>query len=84
MARICDLLRRCPDPWHRVLTENAIRESGLDGAEQKSATLDEVQFNQWFDMVTDQRHIEEERTIFRADWQEEQVRFQQQWRVGMN
>jgi hypothetical protein len=51
---------------------------------RSAGTFDEVQFNEWFDLVTEPRHVEEERTIFRKDWQEEQVRFQRDRRVIMN
>jgi hypothetical protein len=84
MERTCDLLRHYPDPWQRTLTGHTIRESGLDGAVQRSGPFNEAQFNQWFVLVTDQKHIEEERTIFRADWQKEQVRLQKEQRVITN
>jgi hypothetical protein len=84
MATVCDHLRRYPDPWQRTLTEHATHESELDGAVQGRGNFDEAQFNEWFDLVTDPTHVEEERTIFRSDWQEEQVRHQKEHGVIMN
>jgi len=81
MASVCDHLRRYPDPWQRILTENANRKSGEDNLNQSIDTFNEVQYNEWFGLVTDPTHIEEERTIFRTDWQEAQMRIQEEQRV---
>ena len=84
MPKICDHLRRHPDPWKRILVENAHRAFAHDNAVQTKGVFGEVQYNDWFDLVTDPTHIESERTIFRLDWQEEQVRNQRERRLIVN
>jgi hypothetical protein len=84
MATVCDHLRRNSDPWQWALSEHATRASGPDCVVQSKGTLDDIQFNEWFDLVTQPKHIEEERMIFRSDWQEEEVRRQKERRVIVN
>lgn len=41
-----------------------------------SCDFDQSQFDERSDLVTNVAHVEDERTIFRTYWQEEQVRLQ--------
>jgi hypothetical protein len=70
MKSVCEYLKRYPDPWERSaaeLDEGLL--SVLVRAEDEPTTFDEVLFDEWFELVSDPKHLAVERANFAAAWQ---------------